>query len=84
MAAAAGRGPAAVQGQEEEEVEMGELPLEEGASEESEEEVADPVAAYILGRPPGGGAVPRPSRFRELAQPRPIYPRAPTRRVSSL
>ena len=67
------------------------MPLEEGAFEEVEDveelagaEVDDPVAAYILGRPPGGGTVPRPSRFREIAQPRPIYPRAPTRRVSSL
>ena len=90
MATAAGRGPAANQ----EEVEEGDLPLEEGAFLEevedveepagSEVDVDDPVAAYILGRPLGGGAIPRPSRFREISQPRIVHPRAQTRRVSNL
>ena len=69
------------------------MPLEEGAFEEvedveepagSEVDVDDPVVAYILGRPLGGGAIPRPSRFREIPQPRVVHPRAQTRRVSNL
>ena len=76
---------------------MGELPLEEGAHVEEDDdaeelvgaEVDDLVAAYIRGRPPGEVVIPRPSRpngacFRDPVQPRRVYQRAPTRRVGSL
>ena len=76
---------------------MGELPLEEGAHQEEDDdveelvgaEVDDLVAAYVRGRPPGEVIIPRFSnatgaRFRDPVQPRRAYQRAPTRRVGSL